>query len=126
MWVGLLTYKIFNNKLEKSNLINEHALNCQPVPLIKTQPFHTHLFSCGSCQFLFLSFSWPEDQGQCENNNKQKYSYNSISKCKRENTGNYFIIWLTLIKGVTELLFFIIPYKQIYTLKEMNNDSTGV
>ena len=23
-----------NNKLEKSNLINEHALNCKPVPLI--------------------------------------------------------------------------------------------
>ena len=22
-----------NNKLEKSNLINEHALNCEPVPL---------------------------------------------------------------------------------------------
>ena len=32
MWVGLLTDRI-NNKLEKSNLINEHALNHEPVPL---------------------------------------------------------------------------------------------
>ena len=32
MWVGLLTNRI-NNKLEKSNLINEHALNREPVPL---------------------------------------------------------------------------------------------
>ena len=30
--VGLLTDRI-NNKLEKSNLINEHALNREPVPL---------------------------------------------------------------------------------------------
>ena len=32
MSVGLLTDRI-NNKLEKSNLINEHALNREPVPL---------------------------------------------------------------------------------------------
>ena len=32
MWVGLFTDRI-NNRLEKSNLINEHALNCEPVPL---------------------------------------------------------------------------------------------
>ena len=32
MWVGLLTDRI-NNKLEKSNVINEHALNREPVPL---------------------------------------------------------------------------------------------
>ena len=32
MWVGLLTDTI-NNKLEISNLINEHALNREPVPL---------------------------------------------------------------------------------------------
>ena len=32
MWVGLLTDRI-NNKLEKSNLINEYALNREPVPL---------------------------------------------------------------------------------------------
>ena len=32
MWVALLTDRI-NNKLEKSNLINEHALNREPVPL---------------------------------------------------------------------------------------------
>ena len=31
--MGLLTDRI-NNKLEKSNLINEHALNREPVPLI--------------------------------------------------------------------------------------------
>ena len=32
MWVGLLTDRI-NNKLEKSNLIIEHALNREPVSL---------------------------------------------------------------------------------------------
>ena len=32
MWVGLLTDKI-NNKLKKSDWINEHALNREPVPL---------------------------------------------------------------------------------------------
>ena len=32
MWVGLLTDRI-NNTLEKSNLINEHAVNSEPVPL---------------------------------------------------------------------------------------------
>ena len=32
MWVGLLTDRI-NNKLEKSNIINEHAHNRQPIPL---------------------------------------------------------------------------------------------
>ena len=32
MWVGLLTNR-GNNKLEKSNLINEHVLNREPIPL---------------------------------------------------------------------------------------------
>ena len=36
MWVGLLTDRI-NNKLEKSILINEHALYREPVPLRWTQ-----------------------------------------------------------------------------------------
>ena len=35
---GLLS-DIINNKLEKSNLINEHALNCEPVPLREKVPF---------------------------------------------------------------------------------------
>ena len=35
MWVGFLTDRI-NNKLEKSNVINEHALNREPVPLRET------------------------------------------------------------------------------------------
>ena len=34
MSAGLLTDRI-NNKLEQSNLINEHALNPEPVPLIE-------------------------------------------------------------------------------------------
>ena len=38
MWVELLTDRI-NNKKEKSNLINEHALNREPVPLIETRGF---------------------------------------------------------------------------------------
>ena len=33
MWVGLLSDRI-NNKFERSNLINEHALNREHVPLI--------------------------------------------------------------------------------------------
>ena len=33
--MGLLT-DIINNKLEKSNLMNEHALNHEPVPLNTT------------------------------------------------------------------------------------------
>ena len=37
MWMGLLTDRI-NSKLEKSNLINEHALNRQPVPLSPPPP----------------------------------------------------------------------------------------
>ena len=36
MWVGLLTDRI-NNKLEKSILINEHALYRETVPLRWTQ-----------------------------------------------------------------------------------------
>ena len=32
MWVGLLTDNI-DNELEKSNLINEHAPDREPVPL---------------------------------------------------------------------------------------------
>ena len=32
MWVGLLNDRI-NNKLEKSNLIDEHALNREPAAL---------------------------------------------------------------------------------------------
>ena len=32
MRMGLLTDRI-NNKLEKSNLINEHVLNREPIPL---------------------------------------------------------------------------------------------
>ena len=31
--MGLLTDRV-NNKMEESNLINEHALNREPVPLI--------------------------------------------------------------------------------------------
>ena len=34
MRVGLLTDRI-KNKLDKSNLINEHVLNREPVPLIQ-------------------------------------------------------------------------------------------
>ena len=34
--MGLLTDRI-NNKLEKRNLINEHALNREPVPLKRSE-----------------------------------------------------------------------------------------
>ena len=33
MWVGLLRDRIWNNELERSNSINKHTLNCEPVPL---------------------------------------------------------------------------------------------
>ena len=52
MWVGLLTDRI-NNKLERSNLINEHALNRQPVPLAKG-PVHTHPYSFENATFFLL------------------------------------------------------------------------
>ena len=43
MWVGLLTGKIGNN-LEKGNLIYEHALNREPVPLIEDlRWYHDHV-----------------------------------------------------------------------------------
>ena len=32
--MGLLTDRV-NNKMEESNSINEHPLNCEPVPLVK-------------------------------------------------------------------------------------------
>ena len=41
MWVGLWTDRI-NNKLEKSNLINEHAFNREPVLLIQTFSMDPH------------------------------------------------------------------------------------
>ena len=34
--LGLLTNRV-KNELEKSNLINEHVLNHEPVPLISTE-----------------------------------------------------------------------------------------
>ena len=40
MRVGLLTDRI-NNTLEKSNLINEHALNREPVPLTRKKKEET-------------------------------------------------------------------------------------
>ena len=49
MWVGLLTDRI-NNKLEKRNLINEHALNREPVPLTEVILRLSSFFD--SCQFL--------------------------------------------------------------------------
>ena len=42
MWVGL-TDRI-DNKLEKSNLINDHVLIREPVPL-KSQEWPTSIFS---------------------------------------------------------------------------------
>ena len=42
MWVGLLTDRI-NNKLDRSNLINEHTLNREPVPLSSLLIFDDNL-----------------------------------------------------------------------------------
>ena len=45
-WVGFLTDRI-NNKLEKSNVINEHALNREPVPLIVSKLQINYFFFLG-------------------------------------------------------------------------------
>ena len=49
MWVGLLSDRI-NDKLEKSNFINEHALNREPVPLTEVILRLPSFFD--SCQLL--------------------------------------------------------------------------
>ena len=43
MWVELVTDRI-NKKMKKSNLINEHALNREPVPLT-CSPGHMSFFA---------------------------------------------------------------------------------
>ena len=46
MWAGLLTDRI-DNKSEKSNLINEHGLNREPVPLkFPCAPRHAFVHFC--------------------------------------------------------------------------------
>ena len=63
MWVGLLTDRI-NNKLEKRNLINEHALNNEPVPLTEVIIFAFALLlwflpiSCLLVQLLSTSYGY--------------------------------------------------------------------
>ena len=52
MRVGLLTDRI-KNKLDKSNLINEHVLNREPVPLIQ---FGICLFCFVFCCYFVLIF----------------------------------------------------------------------
>jgi len=42
--VGLLTNKI-DNELKKGNLINEHALNREPVPLNKVHKKNVYIIS---------------------------------------------------------------------------------
>ena len=49
--MGFLTDGI-NNKLEKSNVINEHALNREPVPLIVSKLQINYFFFLGYAQFL--------------------------------------------------------------------------
>ena len=86
MWVGLLTNRI-NNKLEKSNLINEHALNREPVPLTRKEetlpldvPWHSQI--CGlyfqlnvSILFSVLLFS----SGLLNNTASSKFSKRTVS-----------------------------------------------
>ena len=57
MWVGLLTDRI-NNKLEKRNLINEHALNREPVPLTSVKRWKDWSFAKGKpYQFCLVRYS---------------------------------------------------------------------
>ena len=67
MWVGLLTDRI-NNKMEKRNLINEHALNREPVPLreqkkLCKEKLVLHVFVLKHLEFWFVlhflpKYSW--------------------------------------------------------------------
>ena len=57
--MGLLTDRI-NSKLEKSNLINEHALNRQPVPLIEDLRYvETYTWMCPYRPFWQFKFALP-------------------------------------------------------------------
>ena len=55
MQVALLTDRI-NNKLDKSNLINEHVLNREPVPLIQFGICLFCLFCFVFCSYFVLIF----------------------------------------------------------------------
>ena len=66
MWLGLLTDRI-NNKLEKSNLINEHALNREPVSLKVDYLDKAIWIKLGLLLFSFLktedlSIEWNSDE----------------------------------------------------------------
>ena len=66
MWLGLLTDRI-NNKLEKSNLINEHALNREPVSLKVDYPDKAIWIKLGLLLFSSLktedlSVEWNSDE----------------------------------------------------------------
>ena len=66
MWLGLLTDRI-NNKLEKSNLIIEHALNREPVSLKvdyldKAIWIKLGLFLFSSLKTEDLSIEWNSDE----------------------------------------------------------------
>ena len=52
MLVGLSTDRI-NNKLEKSNLINEHALNREPVPLTLSELHGILIWTLSRHLYLF-------------------------------------------------------------------------
>ena len=87
MRVGLLTDRI-NNALEKSNLINEHALNREPVPLTRKKGRNlaigcsltqTNLWPLlpAQCQYLFsvLLFS----SGLLNNTASGKFAKRTVS-----------------------------------------------
>ena len=60
MRVGLLTDRI-NNALEKSNLINEHALNREPVPLTRKKGRNLAI----GCSLTQTNL-WPLLPAQCQ------------------------------------------------------------
>ena len=61
MWLRLLTDRI-NNKLEKSNLINEHALNREPVSLKVDYLDKLGLLLFSSLKTEDLSVEWNSDE----------------------------------------------------------------
>ena len=63
-------------------------LSYLPSKIAQPKPSYTltYLLCQTSSKLLFLCLSWPEYQSKCEDNKKEKYSYNAISNKKKKHT----------------------------------------
>ena len=121
--MGLLTDRI-NNKLEESNLINKHALNREPVPVILTVycpgVLAMYIVNCGT--------STPSSDELAPRNFEKKASKLSMeygiadlqltlwrscwltrTKEAFPHTGNYFFFFMHLLPKRKKTLFFCQP-----------------